>query len=100
MAAVIMSTLQHVQGFLLSLPIVGSSINTFSSSLPIPLRFGAGCFSASNLKACKRPQKRIILYEWEGCPFCRKVREAISTLALEVEVRPCPRETLASYARK
>jgi glutathione S-transferase len=32
----------------------------------------------------------IILYEFEGCPFCRKVREAVSILSLEVEFRPCP----------
>jgi glutathione S-transferase len=32
----------------------------------------------------------IIIYEFEGCPFCRKVREAVSMLSLEVEYRPCP----------
>jgi glutathione S-transferase len=32
----------------------------------------------------------LILYEFEGCPFCRKVREAVSMLSLEVEFRPCP----------
>ncbi len=32
----------------------------------------------------------IVLYEFEGCPFCRKVREAVSMLSLEVEFRPCP----------
>ena len=32
----------------------------------------------------------ILLYEFEGCPFCRKVREAVSILSLEVEFRPCP----------
>ena len=33
----------------------------------------------------------IILYEFEGCPFCRKVREALCILSLEVEFRPCPK---------
>ncbi len=32
----------------------------------------------------------IVLYEFEACPFCRKVREAVSILSLEVEFRPCP----------
>jgi len=32
----------------------------------------------------------LILYEFEGCPFCRKVREAVSILSLEVTFRPCP----------
>jgi glutathione S-transferase len=32
----------------------------------------------------------LILYEFEGCPFCRKVREAVSILSLQVTFRPCP----------
>jgi len=32
----------------------------------------------------------IVLYEFEACPFCRKVRESVSILSLEVEFRPCP----------
>lgn len=32
----------------------------------------------------------LIIYEFEGCPFCRKVREAVSILSLEVTFRPCP----------
>lgn len=36
----------------------------------------------------------IVLYEFEGCPFCRKVREAVSMLSLEVEFRPCPQGSL------
>ncbi len=38
-----------------------------------------------------RPLKRLQLYEYEGCPFCRKVREALSILDLEAEIYPCPR---------
>ena len=33
----------------------------------------------------------LIIYEFEGCPFCRKVREAVSMLSLEVTFRPCPK---------
>ncbi len=32
-----------------------------------------------------------MLYEYEACPFCRKVREACSVLDLEVLVKPCPK---------
>lgn len=38
-----------------------------------------------------RPAERLELYDMEGCPFCRKVREAISMLDLEVLVKPCPK---------
>eukprot|EP01062_Namystynia_karyoxenos_P036375 TRINITY_DN26490_c0_g1_i1.p2 TRINITY_DN26490_c0_g1~~TRINITY_DN26490_c0_g1_i1.p2 ORF type:complete len:314 (+),score=104.52 TRINITY_DN26490_c0_g1_i1:78-1019(+) len=38
-----------------------------------------------------------VLYEFEGCPFCKKVREAASCLSLDLDVRPCPRETLQRY---
>ncbi len=32
-----------------------------------------------------------MLYEFEACPFCRKVREALTRLDLDAEIRPCPR---------
>ncbi|MEM9176864.1 MAG: glutathione S-transferase N-terminal domain-containing protein [Myxococcota bacterium] len=38
-----------------------------------------------------RPKERLVLYEFEGCPFCRKAREALSILDLEAEIRPCPK---------
>jgi glutathione S-transferase len=38
-----------------------------------------------------RPEKMLELYEYEACPFCRKVREALTMLDLEVLVRPTPR---------
>jgi glutathione S-transferase len=39
----------------------------------------------------RRPEKTLELYEFENCPYCRKVREALCALDLEVLVRPCPR---------
>lgn len=38
-----------------------------------------------------RPKQPLEIYEFEGCPFCRKAREALSMLDLEVVVRPCPK---------
>jgi glutathione S-transferase len=38
-----------------------------------------------------RPEQPLELYEFEGCPFCRKVREALSILDLDAVVHPCPR---------
>jgi glutathione S-transferase len=39
----------------------------------------------------KRPEKPIELYEFEACPFCRKVREALTYLDLQAIIRPCPK---------
>jgi glutathione S-transferase len=39
-----------------------------------------------------RPTKTLQLYEFEACPFCRKVREALTVLDLDAVVHPCPKE--------
>src|SRR6516165_6514725 len=39
----------------------------------------------------KRPTEPLALYEFEACPFCRKVREALSILDLDAMVYPCPK---------
>lgn len=39
-----------------------------------------------------RPTLPLHLFEFEACPFCRKVREAISMLDLDVFIFPCPRD--------
>ena len=38
-----------------------------------------------------RPSEPITLYEYEGSPYCKKVREACSVLDLDVLFKPCPR---------
>lgn len=35
-----------------------------------------------------QPAKPLKLYEFEGSPFCRRVREAITLLNLDVEIYP------------
>ncbi len=50
-------------------------------------RVGAG-FSVQF--AGKRPEQLLELYEFEACPFCRKVREALTTLDLDARISPCP----------
>lgn len=37
-----------------------------------------------------RPERMLELFEFESCPFCRKVREALSILDLDAMVYPCP----------
>lgn len=91
-----------------------------SASMALPLRLGCGAFAqgykaswlpesevpenqytsfqvagrklveTSNLGP--RPEKPIEIYEFESCPFCRKVREIVSVLDLDVLYYPCPRD--------
>jgi glutathione S-transferase len=42
-------------------------------------------------KLGKRPARLLELYEFEACPYCRKVREALSILDLEAMIHPCPK---------
>jgi len=44
----------------------------------------------SKIASFNRPEKPLEIYEFEGCPFCRKVREAVSILDLDVIFYPCP----------
>lgn len=46
--------------------------------------------SSSVLGDVPRPDKPLILYEYDASPFCKRVREMINLLDLTVEYRPCP----------
>jgi len=61
------------------------------------VRLFAGRRRAWNLDKCERPSQILSLYEYEGCPYCKKVRETLSVLDIDHIVYPCPRETLMSY---
>lgn len=39
----------------------------------------------------RRPAEPFVLYDFEACPYCRKVREAMSILDLSAHVRPVPK---------
>ena len=45
-----------------------------------------------------RPREPITLYEYEGSPYCKKVREACSVLDLDVLFKPCPQGAEANRA--
>ncbi|PIA28254.1 hypothetical protein AQUCO_07200125v1 [Aquilegia coerulea] len=51
----------------------------------------AGFKMKETSKLGPRPEKPIEIYEFESCPFCRKVREIIAVLDLDVLYYPCPR---------
>ena len=38
-----------------------------------------------------KPEKLLLLYEFEACPYCRLVREALTELDLDAEIHPCPK---------
>jgi glutathione S-transferase len=38
-----------------------------------------------------RPERALELFEFEGCPFCRKAREALTILDLDARIFPCPK---------
>lgn len=59
-----------------------------TTSLAATLVRGASGFAIGSLGP--RPEKPLELYEFEGCPFCRKAREALSILDLDAMIYPCP----------
>ncbi|KAK9837611.1 hypothetical protein WJX74_001327 [Apatococcus lobatus] len=71
----------------------GEQINVASAGAQALLRAGSGAFVSDKLSTFRsRPRKPIELYEFEGCPFCRKVREACSILDIDVLFYPCPKD--------
>ncbi|NBC34447.1 MAG: glutathione S-transferase [Alphaproteobacteria bacterium] len=41
--------------------------------------------------AAVKPERALALYEFEGCPFCRLVREVLTELDLDAMIYPCPK---------
>jgi glutathione S-transferase len=58
-----------------------------TSFLASIVRAGSG-MEVSGVRA--RPEKMLELYDFESCPYCRKAREALSILDLDVLIKPCP----------
>jgi glutathione S-transferase len=74
---------------------VGVDANKYAYKLgPIAFRD-----TSSLLANAPRPAKPLVLYEYEGSPFCRKVREAALILDIPLELRPCP-GARAGFARE
>ncbi|MBP9060275.1 MAG: hypothetical protein KBF98_08160, partial [Rhodoferax sp.] len=45
----------------------------------------------SVLKAASQPAQYLKLYDIEGCPDCRSVRETLTALGLDAQIYPCPK---------
>ena len=64
------------------------NINVLGSVATSSLAAWRGCLV---VRAVPQPEKPLVLYDIEACPYCRRVREALTALHLDVEIRPCPK---------
>jgi glutathione S-transferase len=62
--------------------------NIVSSLAATALRGGVG---VSTQPAVEQPLQLIQLYEFEGCPHCRLVREVLTELDMDALIYPCPK---------
>ncbi len=67
-------------GFLMPIQVLRSSL---ASTLQ-------GWRGTSVVQQAQQPAQRLQLYDMEGSPYCRLVREALTALGLDVEINPCP----------
>ena len=64
-------------------------IGTAHSHIVSGLRLGRGMVAKRS--ASEPPAKPLVLFEFEACPYCRKVREVMSELDLSYRCHPCAR---------
>jgi glutathione S-transferase len=62
-------------------------MNNVSSWIVSIVRLGRGL--RANGQSDGQPKEPLVLYEFEACPFCRKVREVLSELDLDYICYPC-----------
>jgi glutathione S-transferase len=63
------------------------TVDVLSSTLASTLRFWRGTNARGSVRQPARPLR---LYEFEACPFCRLVREALTELDLDALIHPSP----------
>ena len=63
-------------------------VNFVSSMMATALRTGVGI---SSKPRAVEPEQMLKLFDMEGCPYCRLVREALTELDLDAEIYPCPK---------
>jgi glutathione S-transferase len=72
----------------MSRPGISQSLNVASSMLSTALRTGMGI---ATRPAARQPAQLLELYEFEGCPHCRLVREVLTEMDLDAHIYPCPK---------
>ncbi len=63
-------------------------VNDITSFAVSAVRLGRGINPAVTRTRRENPERMLELYDFEGCPYCRKVREALSELDLDYLARP------------
>lgn len=63
------------------------TLDVATSHLASGFALGAGWHVT---RTARQPEKLLELYEFESCPFCRKVREALTVFDLDARIYPCP----------
>ncbi len=66
---------------------MSTTLNVLGSTLTSSLRFWRGTNARGSTK---RPAKHLELYEFEACPYCRLVREALTDLDIDALIYPTP----------
>lgn len=64
------------------------NLNVGNSLLASTGRYWRGTMARPVARA---PEKTLELYEFEGCPYCRLVREVLTELDLDAMIYPCPK---------
>ncbi|KAL6845790.1 hypothetical protein ACP4OV_024365 [Aristida adscensionis] len=73
--------------------IVEATTSSLSSLARLPWGSSVATNSRNNIDSATATPT-LQLYEFEACPFCRRVREALTELDLSAEVYPCPKGSL------
>jgi glutathione S-transferase len=66
---------------------MSNTLDVLGSTLTSTLRFWRGTNARGS---AKQPARHLQLYEFEACPFCRLVREALTELDLDALIYPAP----------
>jgi glutathione S-transferase len=66
---------------------MNSTLDVLGSTLASTLRFWRGTNART---AARQPARHLELYEFEACPYCRLVREALTELDIDALVYPSP----------
>jgi glutathione S-transferase len=66
---------------------MSDTLDILGSTLSSSLRFWRG---TNAYPSARQPAKRLKLYEFEACPYCRLVREALTELDLDALIYPAP----------